>query len=256
MFGPMDDLFDFDGRDDLDDIEKAAEVDFMAEVLDDEDMEDDDSVFDLEKVLLALKEERKAFVSEADFQLALAWKTKQMYSDKVKVRCEYPLESDSSIHIDIMVIMKNNEWIPIELKYKTKECDIDDDDKFHLKNHGAKDVGCYDYLKDISRIEKISKRKEFWKGYTVLLTNDLSYTKAPKKKNAYYKNFSLHSGRELEDELTWHPKTSEETKKTRPNFSLSNKYTCHWKKYCDVNTSDGNIEFYYLMHVINKEEKE
>ena len=43
MFGPMDDLFDFDGSGDLDDIEKAAEVDFMAEVLDDEeDMEEED----------------------------------------------------------------------------------------------------------------------------------------------------------------------------------------------------------------------
>lgn len=42
MFGPMDDLFDFDGSGNLDDIEKAAEVDFVAEVLDDEDMEEED----------------------------------------------------------------------------------------------------------------------------------------------------------------------------------------------------------------------
>ena len=43
MFGPMDDLFDFDGSGDLDDIEKAAEVGFMAEVLDDdEDREGDE----------------------------------------------------------------------------------------------------------------------------------------------------------------------------------------------------------------------
>ena len=42
MFGPMDDLFDFDGSGDLDDIEKAAEVDFMAEVLDDEDVDMED----------------------------------------------------------------------------------------------------------------------------------------------------------------------------------------------------------------------
>lgn len=42
MFGPMDDLFDFDGSGDLDDIEKAAEVDFMAEVLDEDDDEDFD----------------------------------------------------------------------------------------------------------------------------------------------------------------------------------------------------------------------
>lgn len=37
MFGPMDDLFDFDGSGELDDIEKAAEVDFMAEVLDEDE---------------------------------------------------------------------------------------------------------------------------------------------------------------------------------------------------------------------------
>lgn len=42
MFGPMDDSFDFDQSGDLDDIEKAAEVDFMAEVLDDEEETDDD----------------------------------------------------------------------------------------------------------------------------------------------------------------------------------------------------------------------
>ncbi len=48
MFGPMDDLFDFDGSGELDDIEKAAEVDFMAEVLDeDEDNMDEDDCGDI-----------------------------------------------------------------------------------------------------------------------------------------------------------------------------------------------------------------
>ena len=41
MFGPMDDLFDFDGSGNLDDIEKAAEVDFMVEVLDEDEDNDD-----------------------------------------------------------------------------------------------------------------------------------------------------------------------------------------------------------------------
>ena len=48
MFGPMDDLFDFDESGELDDIEKAAEVDFMAEVLDeDEDNMDEDDCGDI-----------------------------------------------------------------------------------------------------------------------------------------------------------------------------------------------------------------
>lgn len=38
-----------------------------------------------------------------------------------KVRLEYCPEFDKSMHIDILVII-NNKWIPVELKYKTREC--------------------------------------------------------------------------------------------------------------------------------------
>lgn len=45
--------------------------------------------------------------------------------------------------------MTYKDWIPIELKYKTKVCVIDvDEEEFVLKNYSAKDQGCYHYLKD------------------------------------------------------------------------------------------------------------
>ena len=79
------------------------------------------------------------------------------------------------MHIDILVII-DNKWIPIEIKYKTKGCCKNiDNEIYNLKNHGAKDVNCYLYLKDIHRIEIIKENvPDFAEGYTVFVTNELS----------------------------------------------------------------------------------
>ena len=97
------------------------------------------NIFDLGLIVHKLKERRKIFVSEADFQLELAWTIKENYPN-AKIRLEYCPIFDLNMHIDILVIM-NNKWYPIELKYKTKGCKkVIDDEIFILKNHGAKDV--------------------------------------------------------------------------------------------------------------------
>ena len=138
-------------------------------------------MLDIIKCMQELQKNRKWFVSEADFQLELAWTIKKLYPS-VQVRLEYIPSFDQKMHIDILVIM-NSKWIPIELKYKTKEIIVSDDDgSYKLKNHSAKDVNCYLYLYDIHRIEIIRENKpEFEEGYTVFLTNDLSYTRPPMK---------------------------------------------------------------------------
>ena len=57
------------------------------------------------------------------------------------------------MHIDILVIIDNC-WYPIELKYKTLKCSIiSDGENFYLKNHGAEDLGKYDFHKDVQYIE-------------------------------------------------------------------------------------------------------
>lgn len=147
--------------------------------------------FNIYSIIEKLSKKRTIFYSEADFQLELAWLIKDEYKN-AKVRLEYCPSFDTSMHIDILIII-DNEWIPIELKYKTKGCTkIVDDETFNLKNHGAKDVNCYLYLKDIQRIEKIKENvSNFRRGYTIFITNELSYSKKPIKNECAYKAFSL-----------------------------------------------------------------
>ena len=107
------------------------------------------SEFDIDLVLKELSGERKLFHSEADFQFALAWKIQQKYTD-AKVRLEYCMNlNKQAMHID-MVVFLGEKIIPIELKYKTIRCDeINiDGETYILKNHGAQDMGRYDFVKD------------------------------------------------------------------------------------------------------------
>ena len=130
-------------------------------------------LINIDLILHKLKEKRTIFVSEADLQLELAWIIKDEYPH-AKVRLEYCPAFDLNMHIDILVIL-DGKWIPIELKYKTKGCQkIVDGEYYDLKNHSAKDVNCYAYLKDIQRIESIkSNVSSFQEGYAILLTNEL-----------------------------------------------------------------------------------
>lgn len=149
----------------------------------------------IETVLLTLANERKVFWSEADFQFAFAWKLKEMLKDSgpqsaINVRLERRVdalekrtdapeqgnekENSGDIHIDIWVEI-NEKVYPIELKYKTIQCSITDgSEEYKLKQHDASDIGCYLYLKDVERIEHISKSlgDNFGKGYAIMLTND------------------------------------------------------------------------------------
>lgn len=200
--------------------------------------------FDINKIIKKLQLKRKIFVSEADFQLEIAWVIKEEYPTAT-VRLEYCPVFDLNMHIDILVIY-DNKWIPIELKYKTKGCIKEiNGEVFNLKNHGAKDINCYLYLKDIQRIEKIKNNiNNFKEGYTIFLTNELSYVKAPQKSNCFYKNFSLEEGIEKIGKLDWSENTGDGTKKKcNDPIILNNKYKIEWNDYSKIDdTNTGNFK--------------
>lgn len=150
----------------------------------------------IETVLLALAKERKAFWSEADFQFAFAWKLKEIFEGSnpqstINVRLERRADAlekrddgkkSGDAYIDIWVEIDKMVY-PIELKYKTIQCTITDgSEEYKLKQHGACDIGCYLYLKDVERIEHISKSlgDNFGKGFAIMLTNDYLYWDKPK----------------------------------------------------------------------------
>lgn len=222
-------------------------------------------MFDIEEVICSLKKEKKVFYSEAHFQLELAWVIKSLYENDYKIYLEYtPPDMDlrdendkkkkKKIHIDIWLKnKKNDKIIPIELKYKTKACKLVDQDgeTFELTNHAAKDIGCYLYLKDIQRIELIKsiKKSEFEKGYAIMLTNDLSYTKQPRKRDFVYSAFSIDQGNVKTGILQWGDAASDGTKKgIEDAIRLDGKYLMNWREYSEF-PMEGEI-FKYLVSQI------
>lgn len=208
---------------------------------------DNKQFFDIKKIIKMLMKKRPVFVSEADFQLEFAWVIKKLYP-KFKVRLEYVPEFDRKMHIDILVITDKG-WIPIELKYKTKRCTVKEgNETYVLANHGAKDVNCYLYLKDIQRIENIKKKKgiQFVEGYTVMLTNEESYINAPKNSNVIYADFSLHKDAIKTGKMEWGEKASEGTKKGHEKpIVLEGKYPIHWNDYSKVEGKYGEFKYTY-----------
>lgn len=99
-----------------------------------------------------LMKKRTIFHSEADFQFALAWEIQKAYPD-ANVRLEYCPAKYPNMHLDMLVKI-GEMGFPIELKYKTLMTQMEvDGEYYNLKNHGAQDLGRYDYLIDVERIE-------------------------------------------------------------------------------------------------------
>ncbi|MCI5540312.1 MAG: hypothetical protein MR376_07095 [Campylobacter lanienae] len=210
---------------------------------------------DMEKIIKTLQGKRQIFCSEADFQLEMAWVIKEMYPD-AKVRLEYVPTFNDKMHIDILVFI-SNKWIPIELKYKTKNSkkgaleDKKTQEVLNLKNQGAKDIGCYLYLKDIMRIESIKQevKNNFEEGYAVFLTNDKTYLKSPQNNDCVYKDFSLEHGITKHGELKWAEHAGDWTKKggIEDSITLKGSYTMEWNEFSKVNEERSDGTFYYLV---------
>lgn len=193
---------------------------------------------------------RTFFVSEADFQHAFAMKlANTFHAETDRIYLEFPIELDGDYvaHIDIM-LMHDGKKYPIELKYKTKKTDCQDvlDNSGLmacklLKNQGAGDLGAYDFLYDIHRIESIQEKCA---GVAIILTNDPWYW-TQRKRKSICDNFRISDGRTIAGELEWNIDIEQQNNpnhftKKRPGFGLNNTYTCKWKQKSDKS------EFKYL----------
>ena len=127
-------------------------------------------------VLRILSRDRPVFHSEADFQHAFAWQLHMDYPD-LRIRLEYPFHrKDEKIDYVDIVAFDKDETTAFEMKYKTAPFfALLKEDLFYLKGHSAQDLGRYDFLKDIYRVEKYVTERKNWTGYAILLTNDSAY---------------------------------------------------------------------------------
>lgn len=122
-----------------------------------------------------------------------------------------------------------------------------------LKEQGAKDQGCYNYLKDIMRIEEFrDKTSKFIEGYTIKITSEMSYLKLPTKVNCTYAEFSIENGSIKTGCMNWDANTGKGTMRgMEAPIVLTGMYPINWKEYSKVdNTNSGT--FMYLVNTISK----
>jgi len=196
----------------------------------------------LQNALSSLSEKREFFYSEADFQFALAWEIQLLYRD-ASIQLEYPWGSDSgkTAYIDILVEL-GGQSIPIELKYRKDALYLDG--RLVLPKQGAKDLGCYDCIKDLCRLERYVKlEKACTVGYALWLTNDLSYT-GPPRANAGYSAFSIHEGAEKHGLMQWGGSSGTGTRSKREEpLLLHKKHLVHWQDYHNFGVKNGLFKY-------------
>lgn len=193
-----------------------------------------------------LKSNNELFFNERDFQMHLAlWLKNSVHTyDDVDVEYYIPYKIldnyiwKNELRLDI-VVKKDGEYIPVELKYKTKSVskkllrfdeeikDSEGKDSFQvMKNQGAQDLGMYDFWKDVRRIELVRNHFERVKGgLAVFVTNDSTYLKAPKSTSNNYL-FSMEEGVHAKRKHWQNPDSA--SAHLHPDFTLEKEYEIRW----------------------------
>ena len=196
-----------------------------------------------------LSKKRPIFHSEKDFQFALSWKIQEMY-ENLKIRLERPVYIDKKkIHLDIFII-DNKSLVLIELKYKKHKFNVEwGEEDFHLSK-SAKLPSRYDFVSDISRLEKCKEKLNYkyekFLGYALFLTNESNFWKPSKKNNVKDKDFRIHEDRKLSGKLSWDAYTKGKKKDRGEPLNLNGNYTIHWKDYSNLKDKK-NGQFRYTM---------
>ena len=189
---------------------------------------------------------RPIFNMEADFQFALGWEIQKKFPDW-SVRFEHkPTNLKDRIFVDLWI--KGDQTSAIELKYKTRKLDVNvKGESFNLLDQAAQDLGRYDFLKDVERLENIVSTHNNVKGYAVILTNDSAYWKSPTTETVDAE-FRMHEGRILNGELAWGTEAGAGTMRKREKpIKLTGTYKLSWKDYSQVSsTSYGKFRYLFL----------
>ena len=235
-------------------------------------------------VLNNLAKRRPLFWSEADFQFEFAWELHKKLGEEANIYLERRHEinsasSDSAnekatqstinksldkLYVDIWIEYEKVTY-PIELKYTTKRCKVDDaKNQVKTKEQSARDAGCYRFLWDIKRLEEIktSLSPKVVKGYAIMLTSDAGYYEERKPKQpTLFDDFRLTHNRKIkkDTELKWNLSRIAENKRADhwsrnwPKFTLKGKYILQWQDYKSeeskrvVDDNNDEITLKYLL---------
>lgn len=197
-----------------------------------------------------LAEERPIFHSEADFQHAFAWEI-QRKNPSYSIRLERPFSiGEKKAHVDVWVSSPVSE-IAIELKYKTRKLETAfRGESFTLKDQSAQDLGRYDFLLDIQRVETLIKSGDADFGYAIIVSNDSSYWKPPRDHRTIDAAFRIHTGTKVKGLRAWSPSASAGTTKGREApISLYGIYNMRWKNFAKISKASYGILRFLMVAV-------
>ncbi len=157
------------------------------------------------------------------------------------------------MRIDI-VVYKNGEYLPVELKYPTAlvrrsiECfdenlnPADLPEEPVLKHQGAVDLVCYNYWKDVRRLEILKKKfNKVRNGLAVMLTNDKKFIENDGEDTCYTEFcISANNLTKGPGPLSWRGNVT--VAETRPAINLDSQYPIRW-----ATTDIDDVRFYYLI---------
>lgn len=232
----------------------------------------------INSIIHSFGENERIFQSEAQFQFELAWAIQQQIANagntkKVKVLLEvlYAVNGDDKGEVNQRIkrsyadiVVKDNEgkYIVIELKYKVKESEYG---KIKLPNQGASNLGRYDYLWDLHRIEVLRDRDskeeihtsdgpltEFDRGFAIILTNekrywDITSNKAQTKDGRKYRYAPYCIGGDEDGNGVLSSGERGQLSDSRSGFTIESDYDFKWEGYPYANTDEQkSYEFKFL----------
>ncbi len=209
---------------------------------------------EIQSALDRLFAEKRVFVSEADFQFALAWKIQELHPEAT-LRLEYiPWDCDPRMHVDIVAFI-GRRMFAIELKYPTRASIYRvGHEEVRLKDHSAQDTVRYDFVLDLRRLERLAdcpdSRVE--RAWAVLLTNDPGYWRRSPRSGTdsppVDDEFRLHEGAELVGVRRWKSRAGPGTTAGRQEpLKLRGSYRIAWQNYQP--TAEGKPFRYAVVEV-------
>jgi hypothetical protein len=196
-----------------------------------------------------LSRDRPVFHSERDFQHALAWQVHLHHPDAA-IRLETRPLPGKAMFLDLAVSVAGRR-AAIELKYLVRALTATvNSEQFTLRDQSAQDLGRYDTVKDIARLEELVGAEAADVGYAVLLSNDPLYWQPSKRPSPADAAFRLDDGRTLTGSLAWGVSAGAGTMRGREAaISLAGRYRLAWSDYSELGIGPARRFRYLLLEV-------
>jgi hypothetical protein len=104
-----------------------------------------------------------------------------------------------------------------------------------LKSHGASDIGFYDIVKDITRIERFIQEQAGWLGFVITITNEPRYWNLPRSEGASNAQaFRVSEGLTLTGSRQWGANTGGTNRGREKALELQGTYELHWRDFSQI----------------------